>query len=118
MYGAEYQTNRSPFSPLHDHNVPCVVCYVSTRISYLMIPAKITCPITWTTEYQDYLMAEEFSHKRNAVYECVDKDAESIPGSIANTNGALFYHVQAQCNGLLCPPYDKEKELACVVCTK
>ena len=30
--------------------------YVSTRISYLMIPAKNTCPKTWTTEYQGYLI--------------------------------------------------------------
>ena len=120
IYGAEYEAyqNSGPLGSLHDHNVPCVVCYVSTRISYLMIPAKITCPKTWTTEYQGYLMAERFNHKRNAVYECVDKDAESIPGSVASTSGALFYHVQAQCNGILCPPYDKEKELACVVCTK
>ena len=77
-----------------------------------MMPAKITCPKTWTTEYRGYLMAECFNHKCNAVYKCVDKDAESIPGSVASTNGALFYHVQAQYNGLLCPPYDKEKELA------
>ena len=118
MYGAEYQTNGGPLAPLHDHNVPCVVCYVSTRVSYLMIPAKTTCPKTWTTEYQGYLMAERNDLKNNVVYECVDKDAESIPGSVANTDGALFYHAQTQCNGLLCPPYDKEKELACVVCTK
>ena len=63
-------------------------------------------------------MAEKFTHKRNVVYECVDKDAESVPGSAGGINGATFYHVQVQCNGLLCPPYDKEKELACVVCTK
>ena len=119
IYGAEYQPYTvGPLAPLHDQNVPCVVCYASTRVSYLMIPAKITCPKSWTTEYQGYLMAERFNHQRNTVYECVDKDAEGIPGSIANTDGALFYHVQAQCNGLLCPPYDTEKELACVVCTK
>ena len=60
-----------------------------------MIPAKITCPKTWTTEYQGYLMAEGFNNKCNAVYECIDKDAESISSSIANINGASFYHVQA-----------------------
>ena len=119
IYGVEYETyENGPLASIHDHNAPCAVCYVSTRVSYLMIPAKVTCPLTWTTEYQGYLMAELFSHKHNAVYVCVDKDPESIPGSGANTNGALFYHVQAQCNGLLCPPYDKEKELACVVCTR
>ena len=63
-------------------------------------------------------MANLFTHNHNTVYECVDKDAESISGSVANTDGALFNHVQAQCNGLLCPPYNKEKEWACVVCTK
>ena len=118
IYRSEYETYYGPFAPLNDHNVPCVVCYVSTEVSYLMIPAKITCPKTWTTEYQGYLMDERFSHKCNVVYECVDKDVESIPGSVTNTNCALIYHVQAQCTGLLCPLYDKEKELACVVCTK
>ena len=49
---------------------------------------------------------------------CVDKNAEGIPGSDANTEGSLFYHVQARCTGIPCPPYDSEKELACVVCTK
>ena len=63
-------------------------------------------------------MAERFNHKHNAVYECIDKDPESIPRTVANTNGALFYNVQAQYNGLLYPLYDSEKELACVVCTK
>ena len=43
LYGAEYQTDTGPLSSLYDHNVPCVVCYVSTRVSYLMIPAKV-CP--------------------------------------------------------------------------
>ena len=63
-------------------------------------------------------MTERFSHNQNTIYEYVDKDEEGIPGSIADTNGALFYHVQAQGNGLLCPPYDTKKELTCVVCTK
>ena len=46
IYGTEYEPHGGPFSSLHNHNVPCVVCYVSTRVSYLMIPAKITCPKT------------------------------------------------------------------------
>ena len=29
-----------------------------------------------------------------------------------------FYHVEANCNGMLCPPYDPQKELTCAVCTK
>ena len=37
---------------------------------------------------------------------CVDKDPEAVPGEAANTDGALFYHMEATCNGLDCPPYD------------
>ena len=49
-----------------------------------MIPAKITCPASWTLEYAGYLMAEYYNHKNNVVYECVDKDAEAVPGSGAS----------------------------------
>ena len=52
------------------------------------------------------------------MYECVDKNPDTLPGSAADTNGTLFYHVEASCNGMLCPPYDREKELTCAVCTK
>ena len=116
LYGAEYD---HPRFASHDHNVPCAVCYTSQRASKLMIPAKITCPSSWTEEYEGYLMAERHSHPKNAVYECVDKNAEYIPGSYANVNGALFYHVIATCGtGLPCPPYVTTKTITCVVCTK
>ena len=77
VYRSKYETfGTGPFNHLQDQDVPCVVCYASTRVSYLMIPAKITCPTTWTTEYQGYLMTERYNHKQNSVYECVDKDTE------------------------------------------
>ena len=40
IYGAEYEAYNGPLSSLNEHNVPCVVCYVSTRVSYLMICRK------------------------------------------------------------------------------
>ena len=117
LYGAEYE-RPVPFSNLDDHNVPCSVCYVDKRVSKLMIPAKITCPSSWTQEYVGYLMTSKYDHARNAVYECVDKDAESVPGSAGDINGALFYHAVAKCTGLPCPPYVTTKTITCVVCTK
>ena len=62
-------------------------------------------------------MSGRHSHFRS-MFECVDRDQESIPGSQGDTYGALFYHVEANCNGMPCPPYNAEKELNCVVCTK
>ena len=51
IYAAEYEVTIESLSGLHNHNVPCAICYVSNRTTVLMIPAKITCPTSWTKEY-------------------------------------------------------------------
>ena len=121
VYGAEYKINDAgiPLSTnLNDHNVPCAVCSVQVRGRLIMIPARKDCPASWTKEFEGALMSANVGDART-MYECVDKDAESVPGSAANTTGALFFYpVEATCNGIACPPYDPQKELLCVVCTK
>jgi len=117
VYGAEYQSNPGTYPAFHDHNVPCAVCHTSTRGAVTMIPAKTKCPSTWTLEYTGYLMSDDFA-QHTTMYECVDRNPDSVPASVANTNGALFYNVEASCNGMACPPYDPQKELTCAVCTK
>ena len=83
-----------------------------------MIPAKTQCPTDWTVEYVGYLMAENRGHSRT-MYECVDKDPESVLGLNAGSNPRAFFElVEPYCNGLSCPPYDAEKELTCVICTR
>ena len=62
-------------------------------------------------------MTERHTHHRRASA-CVDKNPERVPGEAANTDGALFYYIEGVCNGILCAPYDPEKELTCAVCTK
>ena len=62
-------------------------------------------------------MAERHNHARST-YECVDSSPESVPGSTGDTNGALFFHTEATCNGLPCPPYVEGREVTCAVCTK
>ncbi len=119
LYGAEYEV--PGFSSLHNHNVPCAVCYTSQRSSKLMIPGRITCPQSWTEEYEGYLMTgrRHSGHKNSKVYECVDKDGEAVSGQAANIDGALFHLVGAVCNrGLPCPPYVTNRPITCVVCTK
>jgi len=45
VYGTEYQTyTTGPLAPVHDHNVPCAVCYASTRAAVVKIPAKNSVP--------------------------------------------------------------------------
>ena len=62
-------------------------------------------------------MSENIVNSRT-MYECVDKDMESVPGSYLDVEGGHFYHVKAHCNGVACPPYNNSKELNCVVCSK
>ena len=120
LHGTEYQLdNKSPLPNVHDLNVPCAVCYVPTRSAHLMIPARTSCMTGWTKEYQGYLMATRHNNAHyRTMYECVDKNPEYIPGSAASIDGAVFFHVEATCSGIPCPPYHPEKEITCVVCTK
>ena len=118
MYGTEYQFYTNIFSEKHNHNAPCAVCYISTKSVKLMIPARTSCPSSWTIEYKGYLMAERHGNKHNKVYECVDENPESVDGTEANTNGALFYFTVSTCHGLPCHPYFNNRAITCVVCTK
>ena len=119
IYGMEYYIHSSqPLRSVNVHNVPCALCYVTTRDTVVMIPAKVHCPTNWTVEYTGYLMTEHHGNYRST-YECVDKDPESVPGLNAwSGNSALFYHVEPVCSGLSCSPYDAGKELTCVVCSR
>ena len=114
VYGAEYES----IAGVHDQNVPCAVCHVATRSSYLMVPAKFSCPSSWTREYHGYLVAERHIHASNKAFECMDASPERVPNGNGDVNGALFYYSKAQCVGLQCDPYNNNNALTCAVCTK
>ena len=120
IWGTEYESGS--FSGFHNnldqHDAPCAVCHVGSRGSQLMIPATNKCPSGWTKEYHGYLMTSHHGHKHASEYVCVDSDAEVVPGSHGNTNGALLYVVESACGALPCRPYINGHELTCVVCTK
>ena len=114
-----YFKNIPSLSSFNLHKVPCAVCYVVTRSVSVMIPAKTQCPTQWTLEYVGYLMTQHYNYNSRTMYECVDKDPESVPESVSDSNPrALLEVVEPTCNGLSCPPYDAEKELTCCVCTR
>ena len=120
LRGAEYQADGGqPFHSVDDENMPCVVCYASTRDTVLMIPAKLTCPTHWTIEYTGYLMAGRENQNGRTLFECIDQQTESVPElNGGDGNNALYWHVEATCNSLSCPPYDTQKEVTCVVCSR
>ena len=117
MYGAEYQQTNTLVANTDDADAPRAVCYVPTRTTLYMMPAKYTCPEGWTTEYYGYLMAGYTTHYRSQ-FSCIDKSLKTFVGSIANIPGTRFFPVEGRCGSLPCPPYEETKELTCAVCTK
>lgn len=114
-------------------SVPCSVCESNQRLTQLMLPAKTRCPSSdWVLEYNGYLMAAPTQYT-NAVlmkgeyyrtsYICVNKMFETFGQKPDDAwSGSGLYLTKAECvkGGKLgtCPPYDVNKALACVVCTK
>ena len=121
LMGAEYAANTNqPFGGKSSHNIPCAVCCTSIRSKLLVIPAKLSCPTNWTTEYNGYLMAAAtYANNGRTLFECIDGQPESVPGvNVNDDSNALYHHVEATCLSLSCPPYSSEKEVTCVVCTQ
>ena len=116
----EYWFDSMPsLSQFNNHNAPCAVCYAATRGTVLMVPAKTQCPTDWTREYYGYLMSNRNTHQGRSMYECIDKDPESVPGLNAHSDPEVSIEPnEAYCNGFSCPPYDAQKELTCAVCTR
>ena len=110
--GAKYELNGIKKSS-NNHDVPCAVCFSTDQTSH-MFPAKVTCPATWTKQYQGYLMSSRRKQFR-AEYLCVDEAFEKA-GRKNDDNGFLLYPVQPLCKSLPCPPFDEGRELACVQC--
>ena len=117
IYGAEYDLTDAILLSSHHTDIPCAVCYVPTRTTLYMMPAKFTCPSGWTTEYYGYLMAERHGHHRSQ-FTCVDKLLKPVIGTSHNQDGLLFCLVEGRCGSLPCPPYEQTKELTYAVCTK
>ena len=116
--GAEYEFFAGPLANLTQHNAPCAVCFVPTRSATIMVPAKTTCPSSWTREYYGYLSTAREHHYRSS-YTCIDNTPEVIAGTSGNEDpGSLFYYTISNCVGLLCPPYEHSRILSCAVCTK
>ncbi|XP_064604589.1 uncharacterized protein LOC135469887 [Liolophura sinensis] len=126
LYGTEFQinydndvfytTNSGGVVP-HNREAQCAVCYTPGRLSHLMIPVRLECPLGWTVEYLGFLMSQ-YNKFQKSEYVCVDQDPDTHPATAANLDGNLLYVVEAACGSLPCPPYVDGYEITCVVCTK
>ena len=88
------------------------------------ISASALVTICFCIFISGYLMAGHVSHSSPSSYRCVDQNPQHIDmgEENRNTNGALLYFIKPDCYGTQttghCPPYDPERQLTCVICTK
>ena len=101
----------------HDCYATCAMCYIPTRSTILMIPAKLRCPKKWTTEYEGYMMIDSSYHSQHV---CVDKSLKCIEMTTIRKEKYEFYPVYVDCNndGFTCPSYSSHKALTCVLCSR
>ena len=121
LSGVQNEVHGSPAPPLRHRlhtYLPCALCYTTTKSTSFMLPGRYTCPSRWSSEYAGYIMTEYTGSgrgRRDTI--CVDQDAEA-----ASTKGSAFAAmlslIQVSCIGLGCPPFDSQKPLTCVVCSK
>ena len=124
LWGIRYEIYRSSANvPLNKRSalqMPCAVCYVSTRSAVLTIPARYSCPSGWRHEYNGYLMSEITATTTNRPRKdtiCADRYGEG--GEHYSPYPSVNYLMNVHCDeGLECPPYTSSKPLTCAVCTK
>ena len=103
---------------LYPHSeIPCSVCLALQHSTVLMIPAEVTCPSGWNSEYVGRLMTGSSDQRSDGQFYCID---EMYADSMTKPNGgerakAAFTQVKVDCNGSLAD--DCDSTLKCVVCT-
>ena len=112
----------SPAPPLQNRRrtyLPCALCYTTTKSTSFMLPGRYTCPLGYSTEYSGYIMTELIDSNRGGRRDtiCVDQDAEA-DGTKGSPLAAQLSLMQVTCIGLDCPPFNSQKPLTCVVCSK
>ncbi|MDZ4846623.1 MAG: hypothetical protein SH857_13870 [Chitinophagales bacterium] len=122
IYGLEYEIGGYGVSNLggvaassfQDREAECAVC-IATATTMLMVPGTVVCPSGWTQQYWGYLMSVHYS-QWSTEFVCVHNSA-TLYGSTSNSNGDLWYPVEAEICALRAP-YIANRELTCSVCTK
>ena len=119
MANSPFSKSNNGANPLAQSPAPCAVCYVASRSTILMVPARTQCPDGWTTEQAGYLVSDsnhDASRKRSN-YVCWDETPE-VAYVGASPDEAVIYPVEVTCGTLPCSVYISGRELTCIVCSK
>ena len=112
VYGAEYQTLGGPLHSVHDHNIPCAVCYTSTRVA-VKLKFSVQQPGLWSTPATS-CQALKIILLTNTTTQCLNVLTRILTVFQGVYQISMVQCSEATCTGILCPPFDPQKELTCV----
>jgi hypothetical protein len=101
----------------HNEDIPCAMCRSTSTTTTMMIPGRQTCYNGWKKEYRGFIASGHVGHSASN-YICIDSNPEYIPLGKASIDGHLMYMVGIKWGPLPCQPYDNNRKLNCVVCSK
>jgi hypothetical protein len=113
LYGSEYQTNdrHTDLDPL------CAVCRTPYSTT-VMIPGTNTCGAGWLRQYFGFLMAGGYGDAAGSEFICVDHVMASADHSNLDQDGKSLFYTETHCGSLPCTPYEGQRTVLCVVCSK
>ena len=123
IYGTEFQGSGYGVATygvyssaqMQDYDGRCATCLVSGNTATMMVPGTVACPAGWALQYWGYLMSSHYTQTKSE-FVCVANNP-TRDGSAADSNGNLWYPVEAEL-GSLTAPYQQDREIVCSVCTR
>lgn len=119
--GVRYSTSGygiARFISVHNHRVPCAVCFTPKKMSNFMQPGNVNCPSGFHREYAGLLFAAYYSHNKHD-WVCVDENPESL--GYSSSSFGQWYPTEVRCGSITCLDqeggYQNSKEVSCSVCS-
>jgi hypothetical protein len=113
LYGSEYQTDDAH----NDMDPVCAVCRAPYSTT-VMIPGTSACTTGWHRQYTGFLMAGGYGDASGSEFICVDQALASADHSFQNQDGKSLFYTDTHCGSLPCTPYEENRTVLCVVCSK
>ena len=103
---------------LQDQDAVCVLCFVSSASTSVMIPGVQDCPASWNLEYYGVLMSEgDVEGRMRTEYICVDQAPEGRPGYEADGKLGRITVVEMRCGSATCSSHAVGDGVGCAVCS-
>ena len=106
------------FTAVHNHKVPCAVCFTPKTMSNFMQPGNANCPTGFRREYGGLLFASKYNLNKND-WVCVDEDPESMGGS--SSSFGAWYPTEVRYGSIVSRAQDggyyRYREVKCAVCS-